>query len=69
MRTKGQIGALIGIMLAVIVGVGVVLPSVISVLTTTNFSTFTLSQTIAGFIPVLLIIVVIVGIVGVMGAR
>lgn len=66
---KGQVGALVGIMLAVIIGVGITLPVAIQVISTTNFSTFTLTQTIAGFVPVLIVAVIIVGVTAVMGFK
>ena len=60
---------MIGIMLAVIIGVGITLPVAMSVISTTNFSTFTLTSTIAQFVPVLIIAVIIVGVTAVMGLR
>ncbi len=66
---KGQVGALVGIMLAVIIGVGVTIPVAISVIGSTNFTGFTLTQTIVTFIPTLVGAVLIVGTTAVMGLR
>lgn len=69
-QARGQmVGALVGLMLAVIVGVGIVLPVAMEIVTDTNFSTFTLTETIAGFLPTLITAVLIVGVVGVMALR
>lgn len=69
-QARGQlVGALVGLMLAVLIGVGIVLPIAMSVITDTNFSTFTLTETIAGFVPTLITAVIVVGVVAVMGLR
>ena len=70
MHKKGQnylVGAFIGIMIATIVGISVTIPVVSDAIENSSLSGT--SATLAGYIPLLLVVVLIVAVVGLVSSK